>query len=386
MKLRQALSLMLALLLTLCAPALAQEEAAPALLRQQVDAPAGSVAYPQLTGLQDAVIQQQVNAAILATGQVETRIARLQSLPADSVGLEQSYEALLEGDVLSVAFSAEGALKDSAFSHAYATVNLDLRTGQPITLADLFIDETAAQEAIAEAVEVQVAPELSAHLEVSSLLPLPDQFALSPVGLTFYYDAARFTTLGGKAGKLTLLYTELRDHLKLGEGTVLTRMGAEKALNLTGESAARIRETAALGQLPGLPVRVGDPLSELIARYDLMIDPDYFPGGRFFQLEDGAFRGSFLLTDALTEGWENSIVQGIRTDRANFYGLCTGVTTQADWRQVLGEPDASVALNEDDAYSYYLATGTSDYYNIGEFQLRLHADEQGVLRSIFITQ
>lgn len=386
MKLRQALSLMCALALTLCAPALAQEESSPALLRQQVDAPAGTVAYPQLTGLQDAVIQQQANAAILEAGQVETRIARLQSLAADSVGLVQSYEALLAGDMLSVAFSAQGALKDSAFSHAYATVNLDLTTGQPITLADLFTDAAAAQQAIADAIEMQVAPELSAHLEVSSLLPLPDQFALSPVGLTFYYDAARFTTLGGKAGKLTLLYTELREHLKLGEGAVLTRLGAETMLELNSDSAALIRDAVAQGQLPGIPARVGESLSELIARYDLMIDPDYFPGGRFFQLEDGAFRGSFLLTDALTEGWEHSIVQGLRSDRANFYGLCTGITTQDAWRQTLGEPDASVALSEDDAYSYYLATGTSDYYNIGEFQLRLHADEQGVLRSIFITQ
>ena len=103
-------------------------------------------------------------------------------------------------------------------------------------------------------------------------------------------------------------------------------------------------------------------------------------------MEDGAFRGTYLLTDALTDGWENSVVQGIRADRANFYGLCIGSTTQAEWRAVLGEPDASVALNEDDAYAYNLETGTSDYYNDGGHQLRLHADTEGVLRNIFITQ
>ena len=53
---------------------------------------------------------------------------------------------------------------------------------------------------------------------------------------------------------------------------------------------------------------------------------------------------------------------------------------------MLGEPDASVALNEDDAYAYNLETGTSDYYNYGAHQLRLHADAEGVLRNIFITQ
>lgn len=56
-----------------------------------------------------------------------------------------------------------------------------------------------------------------------------------------------------------------------------------------------------------------------------------------------------MLTDALLETWDHSVVQGIRTDRANFYGLCTDVTTQAEWRAVLGEPDASVDINEDDA-------------------------------------
>lgn len=160
---------------------------------------------------------------ILAAGEVEARITRLQSLSADSVGLTQTYEALLAGDVLSVAFSAQGALRDSGFTHQWSTVNLDLTTGEVITLADLFTDEAAARQAILDYMEQQVAPELSAHLEAGQLAPLPETFALSQVGITFYYDLDRFTTLSGKAGKITLLYTELRDLLKLGEGTVLTR-------------------------------------------------------------------------------------------------------------------------------------------------------------------
>ena len=80
------------------------------------------------------------------------------------------------------------------------------------------------------------------------------------------------------------------------------------------------------------------------------------------------------------------MVQGIRADRANFYGLCVGTTTREQWQAVLGAPDASVTLSEDDAYAMNLADGTSDYYNYGAHQLRLHADAEGVLRSIFITQ
>ena len=384
MKCRQMFAILLMLSL-LCMPSALGEEV-PSLLHQQVDAAAGSVSYPQVTGMSDAVYQQQANAAILAAGEVEARITRLQSLSADSVGLTQTYEALLAGDVLSVAFSAQGALRDSGFTHQWSTVNLDLTTGEVITLADLFTDEAAARQAILDYMEQQVAPELSAHLEAGQLAPLPETFALSQVGITFYYDLGRFTTLSGKAGKITLLYTELRDLLKLGEGTVLTRLGAEEALTLNAQSAEKIRAAVEAGQIPGIPAVVGEQLTALIERYPLRLDPDYFPGGRFFHLEDDAFRGAYVLTDALLETWDHSVVQGIRTDRANFYGLCTDVTTQAEWRAVLGEPDASVDINEDDAYSYYLDVGTSDYYNIGEHQLRLHADANGILQSIFVTQ
>lgn len=383
-KCRQVLALLLMLMLVCVPPAMGEE--APALLHQQVDAAAGSVSYPQLTGMSDAVYQQQANAAILAAGAVDERITRLQSLGADSVGLTQTYEALLAGDVLSVAFSAQGALRDSGFTHQWSTVNLDLTTGEAITLADLFTDEAAAREAIVNYMEQQVAPELSAHLEAGQLAPLPDTFALSQVGLTFYYDLERFTTLSGKAGKVTLLYTELKDLLKLGEGTILTRLGAEQALTLDQESADKIRAAVEAGQIPGIPATVGEQLTAVIERSPMLLDPDYFPGGRFFHLEDDAFRGAYVLTDALLETWEHSVVQGIRTDRANFYGLCTDVTTQDAWRAILGQPDASVSINEDDAYAYYLDVGTSDYYNIGENQLRLHADANGTLQSIFVTQ
>lgn len=189
--------------------------------------------------------------------------------------------------------------------------------------------------------EQQVAPELSAHLEAGQLAPLPETFALSQVGITFYYDLDRFTTLSGKAGKITLLYTELRDLLKLGEGTVLTRLGAEEALTLNAQSAEKIRAAVEAGQIPGIPAVVGEQLTALIERYPLRLDPDYFPRGRFFHLEDDAFRGAYVLTDALLETWDHSVVQGIRTDRANFYGLCTDVTTQAEWRAVLGDRHAS---------------------------------------------
>ena len=116
---------------------------------------------------------------------------------------------------------------------------------------------------------------------------------------------------------------------------MLTRLGAEEALTLNAQSVEKIRAAVEAGQIPGIPAVVGEQLTALIERYPLRLDPDYFPGGRFFHLEDDAFRGAYVLTDALLETWDHSVVQGIRTDRANFYGLCTDVTTQAEWRAVL---------------------------------------------------
>ena len=115
--------LMMALLCGACA--FAEKTPTPMLLRQQVDTPNGFVSYPQLSDYPDAVVQQQVNTAILAAGEVEERITRLQSLPEDTVGLRQGYEALLHGDVLSVTFSAQGALRDSGCTHEWVTLNLD---------------------------------------------------------------------------------------------------------------------------------------------------------------------------------------------------------------------------------------------------------------------
>ena len=89
---------------------------------------------------------------------------------------------------------------------------------------------------------------------------------------------------------------------------------------------------------------------------------------------------------ALTEEFDQSVVQGIRADRLNFYGLCTGDTTIDWWREVLGEPDNTLTVDETRAESWRIVPGTSDYYTFGDYRLRLHADESGVLRSVFLTR
>lgn len=103
-----------------------------------------------------------------------------------------------------------------------------------------------------------------------------------------------------------------------------------------------------------------------------------------FQLEDGRYRQTWLLTDRLSDGWENSMVQGLRSDRMALGGLCTGQTQRSSWLSKLGAPDASVELDAERAELQRVVPGTSDYYTYGGVQLRLHADEDGILRSIFL--
>ena len=169
-------------------------------------------------------------------------------------------------------------------------------------------------------------------------------------------------------------------------GSIADRIGVTKTLTLTADSADRIRSIAGSGCLPGIPVTIGDGLQSLTDRYHLVTDPDVYEGGRMFTLEGGCFRRVYLLTDFLSEDWENSVVQGIRMDRGNLAGLCIGSTSSEEWRMLLGEPDYTVAYDEQKAEINRTVPGECDYYPCGAYQLRLQSDQDGILYSIILTE
>lgn len=360
-------------------------ETTPTLEEQGMTLGIHSVYYPQVKGMADEAMQEAVNAKIISAGGVEELLVRLAMVMSLETPLQVTWQGTLEENVLSCAMSARGPVEDARTTERWSSVNIDLTTGEDITFADLFLDEEAARAALESYLWDVVAPELSAHLERSELTPIPDCFWMSAQGLTLCYPIGQLSTLSGRAGTVTILWTELREYLKLGEGTVLRRIGAEASITLDDSSAAAIAACVAEGALPGLPVKIGDDMTEVIDKYRRLFDPDLYEGGRMFTLEDGAFRQVYILTDALSEkSVEGSVVQGIRADRLNLYGLCTGETTLEAWRAALGEPDATVELDAERAESYRLTSGTSDYYTYGSYRLRLHADETGVLRSVFL--
>lgn len=356
---------------------------APDLLDCGLDMLDHSVHYPQLTGMQDEALQAAVNDAIIETGRIQELIDRLPLVLTSEVPLKASYTAAIKGDVLSVCMQLSGPVYNMRPTHEWRTINIDLLTGEAITLDNLFTDPDAGKAALETYLEDEVAPLLSAHLLCSEVTPLPEHFTLDAQGLTLYYPIDRLSTLSSRAGAVNLQWYEL-DSLDLDDGGILARIGAQQSLTLSEHSPALISACVESGSLPGIPVQLGGSMKEATDAYRMLIDPDLCEGGRMFSLEDAAFRSIYLLTDALQRGWDNSEIQGIRADRINLYGLCTGITQRQAWLDVLGTPTASVVLDAERAEAWRLPAGISDYYTYGPYRLRLHSDEQGVLTSLFL--
>ncbi len=335
-----------------------------------------SVRYPQLTGL-DPEVQKAANAAIMEAGQINSRLSRMAALLSAPVKLSVGYSHALLGDVFSCAMLADGAVETSRATQVWAAVNISLTTGEILPMDSLFTDADAARAFLAAYLDEQVAPELSAHLAAGSLTPIPENYSITDTGLTLYYDIGAFRTLGDRAGTVTILWSEFPPELLANPHT--------KAHLSFPEDAKNALISALAEGFPGVPAQLGQDVGELVETHKLLTDPDIYEGGRMIALEDGAFRQVWILTDALSEEFAGSTVQGIRADRLNFLGLCTGATTLSQWREALGEPDTTLAVEEDRAETWRILPGSSDYYTLGEYRLRLHADENGVLRSVFLT-
>ncbi len=381
---KRILIFLLALLLSV--PALAEtpgEPDGPAVTDVVLDLLGSSIHYPQLAGLDEAV-QQKVNGAILQSGAIESRVSRMAALMNAPVKLHVSYTYTLAGPVFSCAILADGAVETTRSTQVWSTVNLDLRTGDAIPLAALFTDPEAARTAIEGILLEEVAPDQSAHLPAGNLTPLPETFSLTREGITFHYPIEQFCTLSGRAGTVTLLWAELRDLLDLSEGSPLHALGVTETLTLGENARENIAAAVAEGSFPGIPATLGQPVKELTDLHAQLTDNELCEAGRMFILEDGRFRGVYVITDALTDGWNKSTVSLLRADRLNLYGLCTGHTTVEAWRAALGDPDATVITDEASAGNWRIVPGTSDYYTLGDVRLRLHADENGILRTVFL--
>ncbi len=344
-----------------------------------------SVSYPVIQGMPDADLQETVNRQISEDGHFSEYLTRMTQLLSGG-SLQVTWLGGVMGDVFSCQVAAEGAVEGTRPGFVWTCSNRDLRDGHEISFSELFSDEAVARAALEEILEWEVAPELSAHLLASQLTPLPECFSLERSGLTLLYPIEKYSTLHDRAGAVRIGWNEIRETLNLEAGSILDRIGVPAMLTLTEEARAEIVQMTEAGMLPDVPVALGDSMKNLTDRYGLLIDPDVYDGGRMFSLEGAAFRDVFLLTDFLSEDWDDSIVSGIRMDRGCVWGLCVGSTRQEDWRTVLGEPDSTVIFDDERAEAGRMVPGCSDYYRFGETMLRLHSDEEGVLRSVILTE
>ncbi len=346
-----------------------------------------SVRYPQLSGMADEAVQRTINDAVVEKAKISQRLVTLGTLQGGGTGLTVDYEAYLANGVFSTVISAYGVMENGRSGQNYAALAFDLATGTPLTLSDLFSDPDAAAQRMVAILEDTWLDELSDYLVNAELSPLPtDNFYLDADGITFYYPASQFALLSGYCGAAQFNYDELADFLIPDAEALPARLGALPAVLTDAEIKAKVEQSAAAGELPHVRAKLGDGMTNVINNYRLLRTPDQYPGGRYFQLEAPMFRQVLVLSDALTSGYANSVVEGLMSFRADLYGLRAGVTPRERWLQVLGEPETTVEFGDDLAYDYGLPVGTADYYAFGKRQLMMYADGDGVLYAVRLTQ
>ena len=342
-----------------------------------------SVRYPQLAGMADAQVQQTINDAIVEKAKIAQRLVTLGVLQGGGSGLTVDYDAYVGGGIFSAVINAVGVMENGRSGQSYTGLCFDLATGEPVSLSALFTDVDGAVAQMEATLEDTYLDELSSYLAYAELTPLPtDNFSLDADGITFYYPADQFSLLSGYCGAAQFNYDEISDFLRTDEGSLPVAMGILPQTLTDAEMKAKIEQAAKDGTLPHVRATLDEPMTDLIEKYRLLRQPDQYPGGKYYQLEAPMFRQILVLSDALTSGYENSVVEGIMSFRTNLYGIQTGVTPRDRWLAVLGNPQSTVVFDEELAYDYGLSVGTADYYTIGSRQLLLYADESDTLYAI----
>ena len=342
------------------------------------------VAYPQLEGMADESVQQKINDDIVTASGVTNHLVTLVTLGQSPWGLQVDYKITLETErVLSLVISAKGKMPNGREGQAYSALTYDLATGDRLTLDALFRDTDAAVSAMEQIAEESLTEELSGYLTYSQVTPLPrDAFTLDADGVTFWYPGEQLSLLSGYSGACQFYYEEIAAYLRDGADELPNQLGLLQEPLSPAQAKDAIIKNVEAGRLPHVPVAIGDCMKNVVEEYRLVRTPDAFPGGRYFVLEAPAFRGVLVISDSIESGYESSVVEGIQVKRGSLYGLVIGTTERSGWLSLLGEPDETMPFTQNMAYDYNLPQGQSDLYHYGAYELRLHADADGVLRAI----
>ncbi len=358
----------------------------PAVRFQLTEHLTSSISWPVIEGLPDPAVQQAIQLALDERGGLAQYQAILQSMTdPQATPLVVTSEALLlptvqQPLVLSVRIAASGRIGPGRPGHRVTAMSFELTTGRTLAWQDLTQNADLAQQKLEQLIDQQVAPELSSYLDATGLLPLAvDQLFLDERGITFYYPAEQMAYLSGQPGSVHFLYSELQPILQPAEGSLLAML-THQATALDQASAGALLEEARQGELSGIPVKLGDDTTQILAAFPPMVDADAFPGGEKYLPEEGRFRDTALIASTA----EPSTIIGILSRRSNARGLVTGVTARSDAIAAFGEPLASLPMDADLASLYGLQPGTMDVYGAGEHELVLGYDDTGVLQAIWL--
>lgn len=351
--------------------------------KTETGAAASYVRYPVADGENADVI----NALLAENGRLADYVQLLSTVQDNGgTGLQVDYAmtpADGENDIVSVVLSAQGKMLSGPPGQAYYPLVLDRTTGQQVTAAQVFADVDEARGVIEGYLMETVESTLSTYMENNALVPVPmERFSLDEGGVTFYYESSQLSFLSGFCGAVTVPYDVLYDVLDVSDGSVVTRSGlAAEYMQVTDETAEKVRRDAEDGRLWGVPAVIGMPLADALAAYQDTVDSGFYPGGAYYETEEASLRGTCLITDENEE-----TVTALLSTNVSLHGLRTGSTTREAWRAVLGEPDYTIEMTGVEAESHLLCDGEGDYYELDGVRLTLHADQQGVLYAVVLTE
>ncbi|NLE69441.1 MAG: hypothetical protein GX611_04545 [Clostridiales bacterium] len=371
------------LILVLLAPAASATTSKAVIDMVSKTAGDSSLNYPEITGMDNSFVQDQINQAIVEhiTPHLNTFTVLQSGTPGQLV---LSGEAFIlpstDGhDLLSILFTAEGRMPNGRTGYQQLPLQFDLANGQEVTADQLFTNKEEARTHLEDLVDALFMDDLSNYLDLSALRPLPlERLLIDATGISFFYPEDSLTWLSGRPASFHFLFHEIQDLMNLEEGSFLHSLGVLNRMHTNEHTGKAIEEAARSGKLPGLAVTLGEKLETAIKRHSLLYDPEGFADGEKYQLEDDRFRGSVLIS------FDRDTIAGVLSRRMNLSGLITGASTQADALLALGQPAVSLPLGEDAAALYGLPEGNMDIYPFEPNELRLVYDQEDQLIAIWM--
>ena len=343
------------------------------------------VEYPQLAGMDNAFVRDAVNTAMKSA--VEQHLNTLGILQAGTAGsLQVSSQAMIwpssDGhDLLTVLLTAHGRMPNGRLGFQQIPLQFDLANAQPVGPEAVFTNPPDAKAWIENYLQEEFADALSNYLDLDAITPFPlERLLITKTGITFFYLENTLTWLSGRSASIHFLFHELENSLNMQEGSYLDNLGIPDLLAVSNETAQQIMDTVVQGSLTGLDASLGDLLVEVIERNKLQYDPEGFPDGEKYQLEDDRYRGTVLISR------DSEQVYGMLSSRINLYGLITGRTKKEEAVEVLGQPVASIPMDFAAAGLYGFPEGTLDSYLFGQNELRLYYTQEEILHSIWLQQ